>query len=57
MFALISGEVSLIYKIFHKYDIVSVIFIAIGLIAIGLLYSIQKTYKKEVKKLLRELEE
>ncbi len=57
MFAIISGEVSLLYKIFHKEDLVSIIFSVVGFFIIILLYFVQMNYKKEVRNLLEKLEE
>ncbi len=57
MFAIISGEVSLLYKIFHKEDIISIIFSIVGFFIIIMLYFVQINYKKEIKKFLSKLED
>ncbi len=57
MFALVSGEVSLLYKIFHKEDFVSIVFSVIGFLILILLYFVQISYKKEIKSLLKQLED
>ena len=57
MFAIVSGEVSLLYKIFHKEDLVSIIFSVIGFLILILFYFVQSSYKKEIKNLLKQLED
>ncbi len=57
IFAIVSGEVSLLYKIFHKEDLVSIIFSVIGFLILILLYFVQSSYKKEIKNLLKQLED
>ncbi len=57
MFALVSGEVSLLYKIFHKENFVSIVFSVIGFLILVLLYFVQISYKKEIKSLLKQLED
>ena len=53
IFAIVSGEVSLLYKIFHKEDLVSIIFSVIGFLILILFYFVQSSYKKEIKNLLK----
>jgi len=57
MFAVVSGEISLLYKIFHKEDLVSIIFSVIGFFILILLYFVQSSYKKGIRNLLNKLEE
>ena len=57
MFAIVSGEISLLYKIFHKEDLVSIIFSVTGFLILILLYFVQVSYKKEIRSLLKELED
>ena len=57
IFAIVSGEVSLLYKIFHKEDLVSIVFSVIGFFVLILLYFVQNSYKREVISLLNQLEE
>ena len=57
MFAIVSGEISLLYKIFHKEDLVSIIFSVTGFLILILLYFVQVSYKKEIRSLLKQLED
>ena len=57
MFAIMSGEISLLYKIFQKEDIISISFSIVGILAIIVLYFVKRSYKKEIKNLLKQLEE
>ena len=57
MFAIVSAEVSLLYKVFHKEDLISIIFSLIGFFILILFYFIQINYKREIRYLLNQLEE
>ena len=57
MFVVVSGEIILLYKIFHKGDLVSIIFSVIGFFILILLYFVQSSYKKGIRNLLNKLEE
>ena len=57
MFAIVSCEISLLYKIFHKEDLVSIIFSVTGFLILILLYFVQVSYKKEIRSLLKQLED
>jgi hypothetical protein len=58
MFAIMSGEVSLIYKIFHnEYNVADFILIILGLIVLSILIHLKNKKSKNLKLLIKRLEE
>jgi hypothetical protein len=57
MFAIMSGEVSLFYKIFHNnYNLADLIMIILGFVGLYFLVLIKKRKNKEIKNLLKRMD-
>jgi len=57
IFAIISGEISLFYKLIKKTDFVDLFMFVIGIFVVLLLFKIKKVKEKEIDDLLFKMEE
>jgi len=57
IFAIISGEISLFYKLVKKIDFIDLFMFVIGIFVVLLLFKIKKVKEKEIENLLLKMEE
>ena len=57
IFAIISGEISLFYKLVKKIDFIDLFMFVIGIFVVLLLFKIKKVKEKEIDDLLLKMEE
>jgi hypothetical protein len=58
MFAIISGEISIVYKILHNdYNFWDLVILLVGIVIIGILIKVKENQKLQIKELLEGLDE